>query len=124
LPFSPAKGTTPVGLRVTSDTVPKLLPKPAASQLYVQDGDVRTLVSDGYLTAAFSYSLREESKAGKGSPNAAKDQPSTTGEPGPQVLNGKTFSIEASVPSDVQKATGTVRLQSPDRERNPHPLYF
>jgi hypothetical protein len=99
-PLSSAKATVPIGVQVTSDTVPTRLPEAIATQLYVQAGDIKEIVPGGYLKAYFCDSKSPCSSTAL-SPNG-----------GTTDLEGKIFQIEAVVPPGVQKVTGVVRLKS------------
>ena len=108
----------PIAVRVTSDLAPKRLPEAATTQLYVQDGDTKDVVPDGSLKAYFC-----DSKAGNNpTPNPKSSKSATAStctattavEPGTQALEGRTFQLEPTVPASVQKASGVLRLQSPE----------
>jgi len=121
-PFSAAKATIPIGIRVTSDLAPKRIPEAVATQLYVQDGDAKDIVPDGSLRAYFC-----DVNAEKTAPPNPKDRKSkSVAEPTcteatsvapnaeTQALEGKMFQVEPTVPSSLQKASGVLRLRSPE----------
>jgi hypothetical protein len=119
-PFSAANATIPIGIRVTSDLSPTRLPEAVATQLYVQDADAKDIVPDGSLKAYFCDSKLQVPPAtvkdAKSSNAASKcTETSAVGPDGDvQGLAGKVFQIEPSVPPGVQKASGVLRLRSPE----------
>ena len=119
-PHSAAVTTIPIGIRVTSDLAPARLPEAVATQLYVQDGDAKDIVPDGYLKAYFCDSQPAPTANGKGTKKtkaaAAECTEKSALAPNTDVqgLVGKVFQIEPSVPSSVQKASGVLRLRSPE----------
>jgi hypothetical protein len=129
LPFSAATATIPIGIRVTSDLVPKRLPEAVATQLYVQDGDAKDIVPDGSLKAYFCDSKAQNTPTSSSKDLKAKRRwwsfnnaagtictETTAVVPGTETqgLEGRVFQVEPSVPSSVQKASGVLRLRSPE----------
>jgi hypothetical protein len=121
-PFSAAKAIIPVGVRVTSDLAPRRLPVAVSTQLYVQDGDAKDIVTDGALTAYFCVPKHETSPASssyasKSTADAASmcDKPlGVASGDETYTLDGAVFELAPSVPSNVQKASGVLRLRSPE----------
>ena len=121
-PLSPATATIPIGIRVTSDLSPKRIPKAVATQLYVQDGDAKDIVPDGELSAYFCTPNAEaipsphtiDPRIGKTPAVPCSKITSAASDSETRGLEGQGLHVTLAVPADVQKATGVLRLRSPE----------
>ena len=96
-PWDIAEAYTQITPVVTSVASPTQLPAPLPMQLYVQDGDAKNVVQGGEGKASFI-------------PNG---NPACIGPTCPGgSLGGELLLLHFKVPPGVQKATGTLRLQS------------
>lgn len=107
-----------ISLRVTSDERPTKLPTAVRAQLYVQDGENKDLIPDGYLDASLVRGVDCTKATDSGGSSAAhgikQDPAAAAGRSAADVLAGSLLCVAPSVPSSIQKASAVLRLQSPE----------
>src|SRR5437667_9574747 len=114
IPGISANATFPVGMRVTSDLSPTRLPEAVVMQLYVQDGDSKDVVPSGYLKGYFCNLGAPTAQDAKTKDPKCWDKNALPPNTEIQGLEGKVFQLDAAVPAEVQKASGVLRLRSPE----------